>query len=123
MKYSWMVFTVALVATLMMPVWGQPLYRTIPGGSNGVPVGSITNTTANIANTSTTITPVFPSRRIVVKTDPAAAVVYVDLAGGTATSADFRIEPGAALIYEGEPVTSFNYIGASALGTISVLAY
>lgn len=123
MKYAWMMFTVALVATLMMPVFGQPLYRTIPGGSNGVPVSQITNTTANVAATSTTITPTVPSRRIVIKTDPLAAVVYVDLAGGTATTADFRIEPGAAFVYEGEPITSFNYIGASAAGTISVCAY
>lgn len=122
---NWKAFILSLILVLgvTVAVNAQPLYRQIPGGSNGVAQTNITNTTANVANTSTAITLATASRRIVVKTDPAAAIIYVDLAGGTATTADFRVEPGGALVYEGEPITTFNYIGATATGTISVLAY
>jgi hypothetical protein len=117
------ILALALVLGVVWAANSQPLYRGIPGGSNGLSQADITNTTANVANTSTTITLAAASRRIVIKTDPAAAVIYVDLANGTATSADFRIDPGASFVYEGEPISTFKYIGASATGTISVAAW
>lgn len=83
------------------------------------------NTTASVPDTSTTIT--LSSTRtylhVLVKTDPAAAVLYVDFANGTATSGDFRVEPGGAILIEGVPISAFKIIGASALGTYSVLAW
>lgn len=127
MRYAWMMFVVALVATLMMPVWGQPLYRSIPGSSNGFSQSQITNTTASVANTSTAINLVAPSRHIQVTvggTTP--AICYVDFAGNPATTADYAVnQSGAAgtVTYEGEPISTFNYIGATAAGTISVVAY
>lgn len=124
MKHAFWMLTICLcVALLALPGMTQPLYRNIPGGSNGVAQSQITNTTANVANTSTALNCVVPSRRLVIKTDPAAAVIYVDLAGGTATTADFRIDPGASFVYEGEPISTFNYIGATATGTVSVMAW
>lgn len=96
----------------------------VPVITASVAQASITNTTASVANSSTTITLAAASRHIIVKTDPAAAIVYVDLANGTATSADFRIEPGGALAVDlSTGITAFKYIGASATGTISVCAY
>jgi hypothetical protein len=90
---------------------------------SGQPQGNFTNTTASVANSDTTITLTKASRHVIIKTDPAAAIIYVDLNSGTATTADFRIEPGGALTYEGEPVATFHYIGATATGTISVMAW
>lgn len=98
---------------------GQP-QEMVPSGKLQ---GSFSNATTNVANTSTTITLDKAARHVVIKTDPAAAVIYVDLDNGTATSADFRIDPGAGFMYEGKPITTFKYIGASAAGTISVAAW
>lgn len=92
--------------------------------STVVTQATITNTTASIENTSTTITLAAASTHLSIKTDPTAAVIYVDLANGTATTADFRIEPGAALTLDNLPaMTQFKYIGASATGTISICAW
>lgn len=86
---------------------------------------NIINTTGNVPDSSTTVT--LSSTRtylhVLVKTDPAAAVLYVDFANGTATTGDFRIEPGSAILIEGVPISAFKIIGASALGTYSVLAW
>jgi hypothetical protein len=92
----------------------------VPGS---VAQASITNTTASVPNTSTTVTLAAASRHVIVKTDPAAAILYVDFADGTATSADFRVEPGGAVTIEGPSITTFKILGASATGTYSVLAW
>ena len=98
----------------------NPIFTT----TGGVATASITNATTNVANSSTAIALAAASRHIIIKTDPTSAVVYIDLAGGTATSADFRVEPGGALSVDlGTAISTFNYIGASATGTISVCAY
>jgi hypothetical protein len=91
-------------------------------GSSFLRQSQITNTTENIAAVSTAITLASPSENITIKTDPAAAVIYVDFAGGTATAADFRIDPGAAFTLSGTKMKTFNYIGATATGTVSVCA-
>ena len=44
---------VAVLAFNVMPAKTQPLQQVIPGGSFGQGQASITNTTANVANTST----------------------------------------------------------------------
>lgn len=102
------------------PCYAQPVTASLPAG---LPPSQATNTTASVLNVSTTVTLAKPSRHVVVKTDPTAAVIYVDFTNNTATSADFRIEPGAAVTYEGQPISAFKYIGASAAGTYSVLAH
>jgi hypothetical protein len=123
MRYAWIMFAVLLCATLMLPVWGQPYMRAVPSGTPGVPQSQITNTTANVAAADTVLTLVVPSRRVTIKTNSAAAICYIDFAGGTATSADFQLDPAGSISYEGEPIQSIHYLGAAATGTISVLAY
>jgi hypothetical protein len=96
----------------------------LPGAPDTVAQASITNATTNVANTSTTITLAAASKHVIIKTDPAAAIIYVDLTNSTATTADFRIDPGGALIVElAAGITAFKYIGATATGTISVCAF
>ncbi len=85
---------------------------------------NITNTTANVPNTDTAVTLTASSTHICVKTDPAAAILYVDFTNGAATTADFRIDPGAAITLDNLPgITSIHVIGASATGTYSVAAW
>lgn len=90
----------------------------------GVAQASIINTTASMPSSDTAIPSWVASRHVTVKSSPDAAIMYLDLAGGTATSADFRIEPGASFTYEGATLSSAPHIlGASATGTYSVCAY
>lgn len=94
----------------------------LAGGS--VTQANITNATGNVPNTSTTVTLVAASTHLTIKTDPAAAVLYVDVANGTATTADFRIDPGAGMTWDNLPsMTAIKIIGASATGTYSVTAW
>lgn len=93
--------------------------------AEGEAQAAIINTTASVPNTSTAVT-LSATRtymHVLVKTDPSAAVLYVDFANGTATTADMRIEPGASVLIEGVPISEFKIIGASATGTYSVLAW
>ena len=89
---------------------------------NGVAQASITNTTAAVLDVDTTVTLAAASTHVTVKTDTGAAAIFIDLAGGTATSADFKIDGGGGYTYVGAPISSFHYIGASATGNISVCA-
>lgn len=80
--------------------------------------------TGNVPATSTVITPTVASRHMIIKTDPSAAILYVRLDGGTVTSANFRIDPGASLSLDGLPLLpKISILGASAAGTYSVLAW
>lgn len=95
----------------------------VPVSEGGVAQASITNTTASIAASDTTVTLAAASRHVIIKSDVGAAAIYVDLANGTATTADFKIDPAGSVTYEGPAISSFHYIGASAAGNISVLAW
>jgi len=126
MRKDWIPSGIAIALLLLvgMVANAQPYMRAIPSGSLGVTQSQITNTTANIANSDTILTLVVPSRRVTIKTSVTTApAVYVDFAGGVATTADFQVDPGGTISYEGEPIQSIHYIGAAATGTISVLAY
>jgi hypothetical protein len=83
--------------------------------------------TANIAATDTAITFGGSFSHIIIKTSTSAAIIYVDPNNNTATTADFQIDPGSsvALGLNGNmaATTGFHYIGASATGTISWVAW
>jgi hypothetical protein len=92
-----------------------------PGGTS---TANITNASSSIAASSTAVNLTAASRHLIIKTSPDAAIVYIDLTGGTATTADFRLDPGDAIDLDlGNAITTFNYIGASAAGVISVCAH
>lgn len=96
----------------------EPVFE--PG--NDTLASDMTSVTGNVPNTATTVTFTKASRHIIVKTDPAAAVLYVAFSG-TATPSNFRIDPGAALAIDGPALGSISIIGASATGTYSVAAW
>lgn len=125
----------AVYAQSFVSLWDQPNatpYSTsdpvpvsLSGGSGGTSTqAQVTSVTGNVPNSSTTITLTHASTHLVIKTDPAAAVVYVDLNNGTATNADFRIDPGAGLALDFLPsFSAIKILGASATGTYSVAAW
>jgi|ERR1700723_544579 len=83
--------------------------------------------TVNIAATDTAISFNGSFSHIIIKTSSTAAIVYVSPNNTTATSADFQVDPGASLNLglagHMAAQTGFHYIGASATGTLSWLAY
>lgn len=95
----------------------------LPVAPNGVAQASIVNVTAAIANIDTTIAFGITATHAIIKTDSGASNIFVDLANGTATTADFKIDGGGALTYTGAGITGFHYIGSSASGNISYLAW
>ena len=104
---------------------------TITSNTNPLPVktqtvtqANITSLTANIPNVDTARALTASSTHLTVKTDPAAAVFYVDLTNSTATTSSFRIDPGSSVTFDGLPgITSIHVLGASATGTYSVAAW
>lgn len=95
----------------------------LPVSPNGVAQASIVNVTAAVANVDTTIAFGASFTHAIIKTDTGASAIFVDLANGTATTADFKVDGGGALTYTGAPITGFHYIGSSASGNISYLAW
>jgi len=87
--------------------------------------------TSNIAAVDTAI--VFGTgsyQHVIIKTSTNAATVYVSPNNTTATASDFQIDPGGSLslgLAGGAgtlpAMTGFHYIGASATGTISYVAW
>lgn len=101
----------------------NPLPVTL-SGSAPVTQAQITSLTASVPNASTTVTLTHASTHLIIKTDPSAAILYVNLTNGTATTANFRIDPGAGLSLDNMPsITAFKILGASATGTYSVAAW
>lgn len=99
----------------------QPLVDATGGG---VPQGSITNTAASIPNTSTAVTLVANSKHLCICNTHATTILYVDLAGGTATSADYPVSPGTGHCFDNlPPIKSFNIIGSAASGVYGVMAW
>lgn len=107
-----------MLGLLMSPAIAAPL---VEPGNDTLP-SNMTSTTGNLAGTAATVTFTAPSRHIIIKTDPAAAVAYVAFSG-TATTSNFRIEPGGSLSIDGPALPSISIIGASATGTYSVAAW
>lgn len=83
--------------------------------------------TANIAASDTAITFGGTFSHVIIKTSSSAAIIYVDPNNNTATSADFQIDPGGGFSFgmsNNLPgITGFHYLGASATGTISWMAW
>jgi len=101
---------------------GDPL--PVSGANNPLSQTNITSITGSVPNASTAIALTAASTHLVVKTDPAAAVLYVNLANGTATASNFRIDPGGSITLDGLPsISSIKILGASATGTYSVAAW
>lgn len=104
---------------------------TISTNTNPLPVktqtvaqANISSFTAAIPNADTAVALVASSTHLTIKTDPTAAIIYVDLANTAATSADFRIDPGASISLDGLPgISSIHIIGAAAVGTYSVASW
>lgn len=104
----------AAVLLLSAPAIAQPVTASLPAG---LPYGQIQSGRGNIPGTTTAITFSPPVRHIDIWTTTGGAVLYVDLNGNAATSADMGIEAGASYHYEGEPVSEIEILGASASGT------
>lgn len=84
--------------------------------------------TVNIANTDTAVALGGTFQHLIIKTSSAAAIVYVDPNNNPATTADFQIDPGGSLnmgmgTNNMVGVSSFHYIGATATGTLSWVAW
>lgn len=87
--------------------------------------------TTNIAAVDTAI--VFGTgsfQHVIIKTSTTAAIVYISPNNTTATVADFQVDPGGSLslgLAGGAgtlpAMTGFHYLGASATGTISYVAW
>lgn len=101
-----------------LPAVAQPVYEP---GNNTLP-SNMTSVTGNVPSSATTVTLTASSRHLIIKTDPAAAVLYVSFSGN-ATTSNFRIEPGSALSIDGPALPSISILGASATGTYSVCAW
>lgn len=109
---------IALLAVLALsvPVQAQPVNASLPAG---VPYGHIQAGGGNVPATTTAITFSPAVRHLDIWTVSSAAILYVDLNGNAATSADPAIAPGGAYHYEGEPISEIEILGASATGTYS----
>lgn len=115
------IFCSAAFLLIGTAVFGQAPVRTI---GYGVPVASIINTTANIPNVSTTVTLTVPCTKLtIINNSTGATLLYVDLAGGTATSTDLTIGPGAGFTYDGPEISAFKILGSAAADTYSVVAH
>ena len=97
----------------------------LPVAMSGVAtVGSITNTTTTIPGSSTGVTLAAASTNVSIFVAPGSSNLYVDLAGGTASTADFEIPAGYAFTFTGLPaITTFKVIGDGTIGTYSVFAH
>lgn len=89
----------------------------------GVSQAEITNTTTTMPTSSTDVDLVAPSEHITVTNNGTTQILYVDLANGTATTADFAVLPGTPLVYDGPPIKQFKVIASANTSTFSVLAY
>lgn len=107
---------VSLAVLTVARAQAQPVNASLPAG---VPYGHIQGAGGNVPATTTAITFSPAVRHLDIWTTTTSAVLYVDLNGNAATSADAAIEPGASLHYEGEPITEIEILGASAAGTYS----
>ncbi len=92
--------------------------------NGGVAQGDIVNTNTAIPDSSTQVTLGTACRHIRIRVNSAAVTLYVDLTDNTATSADYAIEPGDELVYDGgAAITAFKVIGSAAADTYNVLAW
>lgn len=103
--------------SLVMPCFAVPIE---PGGQG--PAG-MTYTTAAIPAGSTVVTLVAAARYVTWVNLSATATIYINLAAGTATSANFGIPPGSGFSYTGSPITNFSIIGSAASGNYAVLSH
>jgi hypothetical protein len=97
----------------------------LPVISGGVAAGSIYSSNASIVGTATTITFPLPCTTIDVATSSGAANLYINFTGIAATggSGDFILFGGAAFTYAGQALSKISILGATASGTVTILAH
>jgi photosystem II stability/assembly factor-like uncharacterized protein len=106
MRFLQRVISVATVAVLL--VAQQANAQVAPG------VAYHTNVTQPFSASSAHITFTSPCRHVQIKTDTGAAAVYVNF-NGTATTSNFKIDPGAGQLWNFEYfMTAVDIIGGSA---------
>ena len=112
----------AIALTLSVTACGAQVLVDPSGAS--VPQGSITNTATSIPSSSTAVTLVAPSKHLCICNTHSTTILYVDLANGTATSADYPISPGTGHCFDNLPsISSFRWIGSAAAGIAGVMAW
>lgn len=108
------------------PAAGNPVTSTSPlpvlQGST-VSVANITNVTAAIPASSTTVTLTAASGSICIFNLSSTATLYINFTGGTATTSNFGLPPGAGYAYNGSPISAFKVIGSAASGNFSYVAH
>ena len=111
-----------LLSLSVLPAGAQVLVD--PSGATVAVQGSITNTATSIPSSSTTVTLVAPSKHICICNTHSTTILYVDLAGGTATTADYPISPGTGHCFDNLPsIATFKWIGSAAAGVAGVMAW
>lgn len=97
----------------------------LPIISGGVAAGQIYQSNANIAGTAATISFGTPCTTIDIATSSGAANLYINFTGVAATggSGDFVLFGGAAFTYAGQALSSISILGATASGTVTILAH
>lgn len=100
-------------------VLSQPYYR----DWRGLSPAATTSTNFAASATAQTITLTAPSSRVTINNPAGASIEYINL-NGTATTANYAIQPGQTMQYVGFPaIASFSIVSAAApSGTVSVFA-
>lgn len=84
----------------------------------------ITNRTASIPNTSTTVTLDAPARRITIWTHTGSADLHVNFKNATCTTSHMKIAGGGgSFTYIGEDIDEFTILGSAAQGQYSICAW
>lgn len=106
-------------------VYAQVQVISIPTGVSTQAL--MTETNGSIAATASTITFNAASTNIDIITSSGAALLYVNLVGGTASTSggtSMIVYPNIPYKYVGQPsISSISIIGASASGTYSIVAH
>lgn len=82
-----------------------------------------TSITGNIPGSSTVITLNSPATQITVVNYSTGTTLYVNMYGGTCTTSNFSLAPGAAKTWDKNPTSSFSILGSIASGTYGVDAH
>lgn len=85
--------------------------------------GGMTNLTAAIAATSTTVTLANPCVVVTITNNSSSAVINIVLSGTAATATNYAINPLQSYTYNGPPITAVSIIGTASSGNYSILSY
>jgi hypothetical protein len=85
--------------------------------------GGGTSVTASIPGSSTLVTLTAGSTQVTVVNYSSGTTLYVNMYGGTCTSSNFSLAPGASKTWDGDVYTSFSILGSIASGSYGVDAH